>query len=404
MSFFWATLTVILAVVYLNQRQRLRRLRDERDVAQLKIRRLEEAREDSDQHTAVRQSALFDSMVEGVLVLSPKEKIEMANAAFRSTFGVSDDCIGQTMDYAVRSHHLHELCWAAKEKGSILKAEIALTTPENRILEANVVNLTHEGRYRGLILVFHELTELKRLENTRREFVANVSHELRTPLAMIKGFVETLMDGAKDDPTHCMKFLQTIDKHADRLNFLIEDILVISQIESGQLVMNPQSMSLNSVVNRVMEDLEQRGTDKKVKLVNALPRNLVLHIDGDRVQQVIFNLVDNAIKYGRHGGTVRVETPEYEAGQEMVEVAITDDGPGIPAESLDKIFERFFRVDKARSRDAGGTGLGLSIVKHIIQSHGGRVRVESQVDRGTTFFFTLPTRPKTKATSAVTGQ
>ena len=131
---------------------------------------------------------------------------------------------------------------------------------------------------------------------------------------------------------------------------------------------------------------------------------LYAYIDGDRVQQVIFNLVDNAIKYGRHGGTVRVETPEYEAGQEMVEVAITDDGPGIPAESLDKIFERFFRVDKARSRDAGGTGLGLSIVKHIIQSHGGRVRVESQVDRGTTFFFTLPTRPKTKATSAVTGQ
>ena len=201
-----------------------------------------------------------------------------------------------------------------------------------------------------------------------------------------------------------MKFLQTIDKHADRLNFLIEDILVISQIESGQLVMNPQSMSLNSVVNRVMEDLEQRGTDKKVKLVNAIPRNLILHIDGDRVQQVIFNLVDNAIKYGRHGGTVRVETPEYEAGQEMVEVAITDDGPGIPAESLDKIFERFFRVDKARSRDAGGTGLGLSIVKHIIQSHGGRVRVESQVDRGTTFFFTLPARLKSKATSAVTGQ
>ena len=122
------------------------------------------------------------------------------------------------------------------------------------------------------------------------------------------------------------------------------------------------------------------------------------------MQQVIFNLVDNAIKYGRHGGTVRVETPEYEAGQEMVEVAITDDGPGIPAESLDKIFERFFRVDKARSRDAGGTGLGLSIVKHIIQSHGGRVRVESQVDRGTTFFFTLPAHLKSKATSAVTGE
>jgi len=254
------------------------------------------------------------------------------------------------------------------------------------LVNAAIISNT-AGKREGMILVFHDLTRLKQLEATRQEFVANVSHELRTPLAMIKGYVETLLSGAKEDPATATKFLQTVERHADRLTLLIEDLLTISSLESGQIQLRPQLISLPEAVEKVFADLKPKADFKKVKLQNKAPTLLCL-ADPHRLQQVLHNLVDNAIKYGRTEGSVIVAAGD--SSDRMLEISVQDDGPGLPADSLERVFERFYRIDKARSRDQGGTGLGLSIVKHIIQAHGGNVGARSQPGQGASFFFTLP--------------
>jgi len=261
---------------------------------------------------------------------------------------------------------------------------------EERWLQVNAAAVVDRtGSPAGAILVLHELTRIKQLENTRQEFVANVSHELRTPLSLIKGYVETLLDGAKDDPEKCLRFLQTIEKHTDRLTFLIEDLLTISRLESGGIVMNLHPVSLRSEAQHVLDDLQARAAEKMVRLENTIPDGLLAKADADRLEQVLYNLVENAINYGRPDGCVRVSARALTA-QPRVEVWVEDNGPGIPAEARDRVFERFYRVDRARARDSGGTGLGLSIVKHIVQAHGGEVWLKSEMGEGTTFFFTLP--------------
>jgi two-component system phosphate regulon sensor histidine kinase PhoR len=217
--------------------------------------------------------------------------------------------------------------------------------------------------------------------------VANVSHELRTPLSLIKGYTETLLDGAKDDPAVAVKFLQTIDRNAERLKLLIEDLLTISELESGRMRLQLQPVSLPVFVGKLVEDFQPRASARNVRFVNAVPE-LVVSADPNRLGQVFSNLVDNAIKYGRTGGTVNLLARASKDG--MVEICVGDDGPGIPEEACERVFERFYRVDKARSREQGGTGLGLSIVKHIVQSHGGRVWVESEPGKGSRFYFSLP--------------
>jgi two-component system phosphate regulon sensor histidine kinase PhoR len=233
------------------------------------------------------------------------------------------------------------------------------------------------------------LTRLKQLERTREEFVANVSHELRTPLSLIKGYVETLIDGAKDNPEVATKFLQTIQRNGERLQFLIEDLLTISELESGRLKMNLQSVRLHSLVDRVLEDFKTQADAHRVELKNDVP-DVAARADSDRLQQVLGNLIGNAINYGRADGHVAV-SGNLRNGN-TIELCVQDDGPGIPPEALERVFERFYRVDKARSREQGGTGLGLSIVKHIVQSHGGKVWARSELGKGAAFYFTLPVK------------
>jgi two-component system phosphate regulon sensor histidine kinase PhoR len=199
-----------------------------------------------------------------------------------------------------------------------------------------------------------------------------------------------LQDGAKNDPQLTDRFLGTIEKHTDRLTFLIEDLLTISRLESGQIVLNQQPVSLRESVERVLDDLESRAAERKISLNNEVANDLEVLADADRLQQVLFNLIDNAIKYGRAEGSVWITaTPREE--DHMIQTCVRDNGPGIPSESVERVFERFYRVDKARSREQGGTGLGLAIVKHIIQSHRGEVWIQSELGRGSSFFFTLPT-------------
>ncbi|MBW8864456.1 MAG: ATP-binding protein, partial [Verrucomicrobia bacterium] len=221
----------------------------------------------------------------------------------------------------------------------------------------------------------------------REEFVANVSHELRTPLSLIKGYVETLLDGARNDPAVAERFLKIIERNTNRLDLLIQDLLTISALESGRMKLDLHSVGLRPLVEKVFTDLHAKAENKNVSLVNEMP-DFTANGDINRLDQVLANLVDNAIKYGLSEGSVRVGGKKLEDGR--LEICVQDDGPGIPPEAIDRVFERFYRVDKARSRDQGGTGLGLSIVKHIVQAHGGEVWAESELGKGATFFFTLP--------------
>lgn len=390
----WPALTILALLAAGICFAALRRCRQEaaaeRERQQREFESLRQQHEQARARELAQQQALFNSMSEGVLVLDGEGRVRLVNQALERLFGITGDIRGRTVMEALRLHQVQELVNQTLVKGQVEDFELELPGLDgNRSLQVNsAVVLSQDGRQQGMILVCHDLTRLKQLENTRREFVANVSHELRTPLSMIKGYVETLIDGAKDKPEVATKFLQTIEKHADRLTYLIEDLLTISRLESGQIVMNLQRAELHGVAEHVCTDLESRAAAKQVKLLNEVSSDATAHADAERLQQVLFNLVDNAIKYGRTGGSVIIGARKNEKKQ--VELWVRDDGPGIPPEAQTRVFERFYRVDKARSRDAGGTGLGLAIVKHIVQSHGGEVWVESEPGKGATFFLTLP--------------
>ena len=335
-----------------------------------------------------QQQVLFNSMIEGLLLLDRSQKIYLANRAFKNLFGLKIELRGKTILEALRLHELDELVQRVHAEGQVFDYEFKLPELTERWLRVNAAVISNSaGEREGMIMVFHDLTRLKQLERTREEFVANVSHELRTPLSLIKGYIETLLDGARNNPEVAERFLRIIERNTNRLDLLIQDLLTISALESGRMKLNLQPVDLHALAEKALNDLHGRAENKNVTLVNELPLLPTL-ADANRLDQVFANLVDNAIKYGRPNGRVTVSGRKLE--DDRLELFVQDDGPGIPPEALDRVFERFYRVDKARSRDQGGTGLGLSIVKHIVQAHGGEVRVESELGKGATFFFTLP--------------
>jgi two-component system phosphate regulon sensor histidine kinase PhoR len=345
-----------------------------------------------EQQTAVdakaQQQVLFNSMLEGLLLLDRNRRIYLANRAFKNLFGLKTELRGKTIMEALRVYELATLVERVESDGQVFDYELKLPELSERWLQVNAAVIFNSvGEREGTILVFHDLTRLKQLERTREEFVANVSHELRTPLSLIKGYVETLLEGARNNPEVAERFLRIIERNTQRLDLLIQDLLTISALESGRIKMNLQSVELRPLADKVFTDLKERAEEKEVKLANQLD-DLIALADAHRLEQVFANLVDNAIKYGRTQGTVTISGKKNEDGQ--IEVCVRDDGPGIPAEALDRVFERFYRVDKARSREQGGTGLGLSIVKHLVQNLGGEVWAKSDLGKGASFFFTLP--------------
>jgi two-component system, OmpR family, phosphate regulon sensor histidine kinase PhoR len=354
-----------------------------------RLRAIEEEQAQSVAQSRLHQFAILNSVIEGVLVLDRDGRVQTVNKSLERLFRLNGDIRGQTLMEAFRAHELLEL-WERVAKEEQVR-EFELTVPgiqETRYFEVNAAAIG--GRKYdpgGTVMVFHDFTRLKELENVRKEFVANVSHELRTPLTLIKGYIETLLDGAKDDPSVATRFLQKIEKHTARLTFLIEDLLTLSQLEAGQTLMHQQTVPLAPIVDRVIEELQKPAIEKKIVLQNEIDPELEAYVDGDRIQQVFYNLVDNAIKYGREDGFVSVRA---QTNPNELDIAVEDDGRGIPEDAQQRVFERFYRVDRARSRDAGGTGLGLAIVKHIVQAHRGKVWVESQLDQGSAFHFTLP--------------
>jgi two-component system phosphate regulon sensor histidine kinase PhoR len=349
----------------------------------------------------VRLQALFNGMVEGVLLLDGQGRVEMINESLRKFFDLRADVRGQTIMEAFRWHELAELAARLRKEKNISEAELEINRATRRSLQANAAIVhDHAGAAQGQLYVFHDVTRLKELENIRREFVGNVSHELRTPLSLIKGFAQTLLDGARDDPAQSVRFLQKIDIHSDRLLFLIEDLLAISRLDSGHAALNPQAVDLHELARRVLDDLGALAAARQTVLENKIPAQTVIWADADRLQQVLFNLTENAIKYGRNGGGVTVGISG--SHPDKLEVCVADDGPGIPPEAIGRVFERFYRVDRARARESGGTGLGLAIVKHIVQAHGGEAWVKSELQKGTAFYFTLPRKPQAQPSNGAT--
>jgi two-component system phosphate regulon sensor histidine kinase PhoR len=241
---------------------------------------------------------------------------------------------------------------------------------------------------RGAIAVFHDISRLKELEKVRQDFVANVSHELRTPLTTIKGYAETLLDGALKEEV-AFQFVQVIKRHTDRLSKIVEDLLILSKIESKEFQLKIEKIAIPEMIDDVFDFVKESAHKKKIILSKGeiYPS---LNVDADRnyLEQVLINLLDNAIKYGREGGEITISV--VKKNQKEIQFSIRDNGIGIPKEDLPRIFERFYRVDKGRSQELGGTGLGLSIVKHLVQAHGGNVWAESQPGQGSTFYFTIP--------------
>ncbi|MBI3609197.1 MAG: phosphate regulon sensor histidine kinase PhoR [Nitrospirae bacterium] len=333
-----------------------------------------------------RLQTILSSMVEGVLVLDRDSKILLLNAAIERMFQLEGSTVlSRPLIEVFRHAQLHQLVQKVLESKADQSEEM-MFIPEGRVFAVQA-SVSQKGGI-AAVLVFHDVTDLKHLERVRKDFVANVSHELRTPLTSIKGYIEALLDGAKNDPRKCDEFLGIIQKHADQLNALLSDLLQLSTIESGQYQWRRGAVSVPDLIGRAVH-LLQPLAEKKRQTIAVAPAEGVGPVtgDADKLTEVLINLIDNAIKYTPDGGRITVETRQSGSA---VEIAVCDTGIGIPSREIPRIFERFYRVDRARSREVGGTGLGLSIVKHIIEAHGGKVSVESRMRKGSRFIVTLP--------------
>ena len=343
----------------------------------------------------------FDSilrcMVEGLLVLDPKGNVLLINEQAKRMFHVTGDQI-QTGSFVEisRSPEMRKVVqevMAFDFSQNVYSRRVSLE--DGRWFRVNAVSLRNgTERTSGSILVFHDITEIQRLETVRSDFVANVSHELRTPLTAIRGYVETLLNAPPPDPRDGQQFLGIIARHSERLSRLTEDLLILSDLESGKVQLSRQLVDTSHLIQRVLEVFWDQAAKKQVQLSQIVAPGLPsLSGDFDRLQQLFINLVDNAVKYTPSGGRVTISAtraPANNGAEPRVEIAVADTGPGIPEKDLPRLTERFYRVDKARSRDIGGTGLGLAIVKHIVQAHKGELTIQSVLGKGTTFRVLLP--------------
>jgi len=333
-------------------------------------------------------ATVLASMVEGVVVIDERQYTVFLNHAAKKLLGIAaDDPVGQPLWKVVRHPMLEQAVAAPQRPDAPQVYEIELSGEMRRRLAMHVTKLPGEPSP-GLVLVFHDVTALRRLEQVRQEFVANASHELKTPLASIKAYAETLREGALYDASHNLEFVERIEFQAERLHRLILDLLRLAQVESGRQAFEIVEVPLSERMADWVQQYATAADAKSIELV-VRPSEEAIHVKADLegLQQIVDNLLDNAIKYTPEGGTVTVR---WETTGEQVKIAVEDTGIGIAQADQERIFERFYRVDKARSREMGGTGLGLSIVKHLAQAFGGSVGVESYPGRGSTFSVHLP--------------
>ncbi|HEV2248769.1 MAG TPA: ATP-binding protein [Terriglobia bacterium] len=336
-----------------------------------------------------RSSAILGSMVEGVAVVTGDERILFCNWAFEQILELPQGSSqGRTLVEALRQADLVALVRQALSGVEELTGEVEVGTVRRRNFSVTAAPVRAAGA-NGAVLVLHDITELRRLERVRRDFVANVSHEFKTPLTAIQGFAETLLNGALDDQANRNRFVEIIRDHARRLARLTDDLLKLSRIEAGRLELEIRPIRVEALVNGCVEtarlNANARGLEIDVDLQQDAP---AVRGDGAQLGEVLQNLLDNALQYTPSGG--RIEVKARPKGQDVI-FTVSDTGIGIPESDLERIFERFYRVDAARSREAGGTGLGLAIARHIVEAHGGRIWVESAVGQGSRFHFSVPT-------------
>jgi two-component system phosphate regulon sensor histidine kinase PhoR len=335
--------------------------------------------------------AVLASMVEGVIAVDMEERIISMNQAAARMFACNPSAAqGRTIQEVVRNVLLHEFVRNTLSSQKPVEKDIVLHTGGERFIDGHGTVLRDaQGKQMGALIVLNDVTRIRRLENVRREFVANVSHEIKTPITAIKGFVETLRDGAVKKPEDAERFLRIIENHAERLEAIIEDLLSLSRIEReaerGKIAL--VEGQVQDVVQMAVQVCEMSARAREIKIECSCDKDIVSKINAPLLEQAIVNLLDNAIKYSAVGSTIRVEASQT---AEEIKIDVRDQGCGIEKEHLPRLFERFYRVDKARSRQLGGTGLGLAIVKHITQAHGGQVSVESVPGKGSTFSIRLP--------------
>jgi two-component system phosphate regulon sensor histidine kinase PhoR len=335
--------------------------------------------------------AVFGAMLDGLVVVDDLRRVRLMNRQFRRVFGLEENNSDGTLLELVRHASVDRLVMEAIRVGEPQRESIQMSRgpSEGRELEVTAVPLGEDSAQTGgAVILFRDVTQLKQVEEIRREFVANVSHELRTPLSIFRGYLETLLDDPHQPPGELLRILEIMERHSDRLNALVEDVLSLARLESPGTKLDLSEVDLAELFHSIMRDWEKRFAAAQLKSHLNFPGNLpLLNADENRLQEVIYNLLDNAVKYSQPGGTVSLHA-ELEDGR--VRISVSDQGVGIPNADLPRIFERFYRADKGRSRELGGTGLGLSIVKHIVQLHGGTVEAQSELGKGTTISVLLP--------------
>ena len=333
--------------------------------------------------------AILTSMNEGIMVVDASHVVQLVNDSFQRMFAIDSPPIGATALSVLRDAAVEETLRAVLQSGEPMTREFSHGFQSAGFFAISSVPLKDaKGRIGGVVNVFHDITRLRQLEEIRREFVANVSHELRTPLSIFQGYLETLMDAPEMEKAELTQILQVMSRHSQRLNALLEDLLTIARLESRQESLDRVELLLPPFLEQIGQDWQGKFSEKKVRLIMNAPADLLpLRVDPFRFEQVLNNLLENALKYTAEAGCITISASQADGA---TEVSVEDTGIGIPAADLPHIFERFYRVEKARSREKGGTGLGLSIVKHIVGMHGGKVEAQSELGEGTRITMTLP--------------
>src|SRR6266481_6161133 len=347
------------------------------------------------QQIAGRESgtqAILGAMQDGLLVVDTRRYITLMNRTFENLFDLRDAAVGASLLETVRHPTLDRLIAETLRTGKPMQSELTLTdskTNADRDVEVSAVAMKDDvDLTTGAVVLFHDITQLKRLDQVRSDFVANVSHELRTPLSILRGYIETLVDNPQTSRTELARILQVMERHSKRLGLLVDDLLSLAQLESSTTNLEISQVRLPELFDHVLRDWKEKLGEKNLKVMVDLPLDgPLIRADETRLQEVLYNLLENAVKYSRENGEIRLQAARRDS--EIV-LSVSDDGLGISKDDLPRIFERFYRADKARSRELGGTGLGLAIVKHIAQLHGGRVEAESELGRGTTIRVVLP--------------
>jgi len=346
--------------------------------------------------------AILASMFDGVMVTDPAGCILLLNQSLMRMFDLlPEQVIGMPLAETIFHSALDELLQKTVDTGLPLMHQVSFTQPAVRTFEIHMAPVEVNGKLLGVVIALYDITNQLKSEQVRRDFVANVSHELRTPVASIRAMAETLADGGCEDPDITESFLSNIINESERLTAMLEGLLQLSQFDSGRRLIAPEWIDLAELIRRVVTRLGAMVAAKGQQVVLEMPESLPAHVDRDAMLQIILNLIDNARKYSPEGGSITVQAERVD--DDRIRVKVTDTGIGIPEDELDRIFERFYRIDKARSRTEGGTGLGLAIVKHLVELHGGWITVQSELQQGSQFIVVMP-QPRDTALPGEAGE